>query len=166
MICPYCGANDDRVIDSRASDAGKVVRRRRQCNVCEKRFTTYERVEETAGLVVIKRDGSRVPFEREKIMRGVQLACGKRPIPEDAKAALIDAVDEEVHQEFDREVPSSVIGEKVMQRLKDLDEVAYVRFASEHYQFGSVGDIRRHAEELETRVKDSKNQQRLFTPEG
>ncbi len=166
MICPYCSANDDRVIDSRASEAGKVVRRRRQCNVCEKRFTTYERVEETAGLVVIKRDGSRVPFDRERIMRGVQLACGKRPIPEDDKAALVDAVDDEIHQDFDREVPSSVIGEKVMRRLKDLDEVAYVRFASEHYQFGTVGDIRRHAEELETRVKDSKNQQPLFSPDS
>jgi transcriptional repressor NrdR len=141
------------------------VRRRRQCNVCEKRFTTYERVEETAGLVVIKRDGSRVSFDREKIMRGVQLACGKRPIAEDAKSAIVDAVDEEVHRDFDREVPSSVIGEKVMQRLKDLDEVAYVRFASEHYQFNSVGDMRRHAEELEARVKDVKNQQRLFTAE-
>ncbi len=165
MICPYCSANDDRVIDSRASDGGKVVRRRRQCNVCEKRFTTYERVEETAGLVVIKRDGSRVPFDREKIMRGVQLACGKRAIPEDAKSAVVDAVDEEVHRDFDREVPSSVIGEKVMQRLKDLDEVAYVRFASEHYQFNSVGEMRRHAEELEARVRDVKNQQRLFTAE-
>ena len=165
MICPYCSANDDRVIDSRASDGGKVVRRRRQCNVCEKRFTTYERVEETAGLFVIKRDGSRVPFDREKIMRGVQLACGKRAIPEDAKSAVVDAVDEEVHRDFDREVPSSVIGEKVMQRLKDLDEVAYVRFASEHYQFNSVGEMRRHAEELEARVRDVKNQQRLFTGE-
>lgn len=166
MICPYCNANDDRVIDSRASEAGKVVRRRRQCNVCEKRFTTYERVEETAGLVVIKRDGSRVPFDRERIVRGVQLACGKRPIPEDNKAALVDAVDDEIHQDFDREVPSSVIGEKVMRRLKDLDEVAYVRFASEHYQFGTVGEIRRHAEELETRVKDAKNQQPLFSPDA
>ena len=111
-----------------------MVRRRRQCNVCEKRFTTYERVEETAGLVVIKRDGSRVPFDRERIMRGVQLACGKRAVPEAAKVALVDAVDEEVHRDFDREVPSSVIGEKVMQRLKDRNVGTGIHFRAVHEQ--------------------------------
>ena len=162
MHCPFCASENTRVVDSRYVRDQNSTRRRRRCDDCERRFTTYERVEETAGLVVIKRDGSRVPFDRERIVRGVQLACGKRPIPEDDKAALVDAVDDEIHQDFDREVPSSVIGEKVMRRLKDLDEVAYVRFASEHYQFGTVGEIRRHAEELETRVKDAKNQQPLF----
>lgn len=162
MICPYCNANDDRVIDSRASDAGKVVRRRRQCNVCRKRFTTYERVEETARLVVIKRDGSRVPFDRERVLRGVQLACGKRPIAEAAKVALVDAVEEEVHQEYEREVASADIGLKVMARLRDLDEVAYVRFASEHFQFRNAGDIAQQIEELRQRVKDVKDQQPLF----
>ena len=164
MICPFCNANDDRVIDSRSTDAGKVVRRRRVCNVCDKRFTTYERVEETARLVVIKRDGSRVPFEREKALRGVQMACGKRPIPEAAKIALVDAVEEEVHQEYDREVESAVIGLKVMARLRDLDEVAYVRFASEHYQFRNAGDISRQIEELRSRVRDVKDQRPLFDP--
>jgi transcriptional repressor NrdR len=162
MICPFCAANDDRVIDSRASDAGKVVRRRRACNKCGKRFTTYERVEETARLTVVKRDGSRVPFDREKILRGVQAACGKRPIPEEAKLALVDEVDEEAHHEFDREAPSSAIGEKVMAKLRDLDEVAYVRFASEHYRFTSAAEMVREAEELKGRVKDMKNQRPLF----
>lgn len=162
MICPYCKSNDDRVIDSRSSDAGKVVRRRRECNACSKRFTTYERVEETTGLVVIKRDGSRVPYDRERIRRGVRMACGKRPIPEDRKAALIDGVDEEVHRDFEREVPSEVIGQKVMSRLRELDEVAFLRFASEHYKFESLSDLKRQLEELEARVKDVKDQQRLF----
>jgi transcriptional repressor NrdR len=162
VICPYCNANDDRVIDSRSTDAGKVVRRRRACNVCNKRFTTYERVEETARLVVIKRDGSRVPFEREKVLKGVQYACGKRPIAEAAKLALVDAVEEEVHQEFDREVSSADIGLKVMAKLRDLDEVAYVRFASEHFQFKNAGDIAQQIEELRQRVKDVKDQRPLF----
>lgn len=165
MICPYCQANDDRVIDSRASEAGRVVRRRRECNACNKRFTTYERVEETAGLVVIKRDGTRTPFDREKIMRGVQLACGKRPIGEDAKTTLVDAVDEEVHREYDREVPSTDIAQRVMIKLRDLDEVAFVRYASEHYQFTTLEEIRLQVEELASRPKDVKDQQRLFTAE-
>lgn len=162
MICPFCAHNDDKVIDSRASDGGRVVRRRRQCLKCKRRFTTYERVEETARLTVIKRDGSREPFDREKILRGVQAACGKRPIPEDAKVALADAVEEEVYQEFDREAPSKAIGEKVMERLRHLDEVAFVRFASEHHQFQSAGEIAQQVKELDERPRDVKNQRPLF----
>ncbi|MGD9693797.1 MAG: transcriptional regulator NrdR [Phycisphaerales bacterium] len=162
MMCPFCNASDDRVIDSRASEGGRVVRRRRECNVCSKRFTTYERVEATARLMVVKRDGTRTPFEREKVLKGVQAACGKRAVGEDAILALVDLVEEEAHQEFDREVTSAAIAEKVMRRLKTLDEVAYVRYASEHYQFRDAAEIMRELEALRARIKDVKEQQPLF----
>ncbi len=162
MICPFCYANDDRVIDSRSSDGGRVIRRRRQCNVCEKRFTTYERLEEIARLTVIKKDGSRVAFSREQVLRGVQAACGKRPVPEDSKRELVDNVEDELHRRFDREVESRIIGELVAERLKGLDEIAYVRFASEYYQFRNVGDILTELQAISDRVKDVKDQQPLF----
>lgn len=162
MICPYCDHNDDKVIDSRASDAGKVVRRRRECLKCGKRFTTYERVEETTRLVVVKRDGSRVPFLAENVLKGITAACGKRPIPQETKQRIVDEVEEELFREFEREVPSRIIGEKVMQRLRGLDEVAYVRYASEYFQFQSVGEFERELKELKERPKEVKDQQKLF----
>lgn len=166
MICPYCEKNDDKVIDSRASDAGKVIRRRRECLACHKRFTTYERVEETARLTVVKRDGTRVPFSRENVLKGVMAACGKRPIPEEKKLALVDEVEEELHRQFDREVPSRAIGELVAAKLRELDEIAYVRFASEYYQFQSVGQVIEELKELGARTKDVKDQARLFGETG
>lgn len=162
MICPFCGANEDKVIDSRASEAGRVIRRRRQCLKCGKRFTTYERVEESVRLTVVKRDGSREAFSRENILRGIKSACGKRPVPEEAKIAIVDEVEDEIHKRFDREVSSRDIGELVAAKLRDLDEIAYVRFASEYYQFRDVGEIMRQLEELNAHVRDSKHQQRLF----
>lgn len=162
MMCPFCSGSDDRVIDSRASEGGRVVRRRRECNACGKRFTTYERVEATARLMVVKRDGTRTPFEREKVLKGVQAACGKRAVAEDVILALVEGVEEEAHQEFDREINSAAIAEKVMRRLKTLDEVAYVRYASEHYQFRDAAEIMQELESLRARVKDVKAQQPLF----
>lgn len=162
MLCPYCNANNDKVIDSRESDGAKVVRRRRECVACERRFTTYERVEQTARLTVIKRDGSHVPFNRENLMRGVQTACGKRPIPEEAKELAVSDIEDEVHREFDREVPSEEIGRRVMARLRDLDEVAYIRFASEYHQFRNVDELRRELDELARHTKDVKDQKPLF----
>lgn len=162
MICPYCNANDDKVIDSRASDAGKIIRRRRECLACSKRFTTYERVEETTRLMVIKRDGSRVPFNRANVLKGVQAACGKRPIAEDAKERIASDVEEEIVKEFDREVPSLIIGQRVSARLKDLDEIAYVRFASEYHQFRDARELMEELRRLNERTKDVKDQQRLF----
>jgi transcriptional repressor NrdR len=166
MICPFCGIDDDKVIDSRSSEGGRVIRRRRQCLGCQKRFTTYERVEETVRLTVIKKDGSRVAFSRENILRGVLTACGKRPIPEEAKARLVEEVEDELHKKFDREVESRAIGELVALKLRDLDEIAYVRFASEYYSFRSVGEILKELEDLSQRVKDLKDQQRLFGDDG
>ncbi|MBI1189123.1 MAG: transcriptional repressor NrdR [Tepidisphaera sp.] len=162
MICPFCAKDDDKVIDSRASDGGKSIRRRRECLACRRRFTTYERVEQTARVMVIKRDGTRQPFDRDKIMRGIVSACGKRPISEEIKQRLVDEVDELVHREFDREAPSEFIGEKVMEKLRDIDEVAYIRFASEYYQFRSVQEIRKQLELLDGRPRDVKQQTKLF----
>ena len=139
-----------------------MVRRRRECLKCERRFTTYERVEQTARLVVVKRDGTRVPFQRDNIMRGIMSACGKRPISEEVKEKIADDVEEELHREFDREVESRVIGERVMARLRDIDEVAYIRFASEYLKFKSVDDIIHTLASLNARPKDVKEQQRLF----
>ncbi|MCA9274347.1 MAG: transcriptional repressor NrdR [Phycisphaerales bacterium] len=162
MICPYCEANDDKVIDSRASDGGKVIRRRRECIACQKRFTTYERVEQSTRLLVVKKDGTREPFDREKISGSIHAACGKRKIPAHTLSAMIDEIEEELHRQFEREVETRIIGERVMVRLKDADEVAYIRFASEYYQFRNVDDISRQIQELNARIKDVKNQQSLF----
>lgn len=162
MQCPICGEDDDKVIDSRASEAGKVIRRRRECLRCHRRFTTYERVEHAQRLTVVKRDGTHQPFNRESILRGVQAACGKRPIAEDRKARLVDEVEDELHREFDREVESRTIGERVMSKLKDIDEVAWVRFASEYYRFKSVDELKQQLQLLDDRTRDVKDQQKLF----
>jgi transcriptional repressor NrdR len=162
VICPYCSTNDDKVIDSRSSEGGRVIRRRRQCIKCKKRFTTYERVEQTARLMVIKRDGTHVPFSRESILRGIQVACGKRNIPEEVKEKIVDEVEEELHREFEREVPSQVIGARVMLRLRHVDEVAYIRFASEYLKLNSAGELMAELDELSRRPRDVKDQQALF----
>jgi transcriptional repressor NrdR len=160
--CPFCGRDDDKVIDSRSSEAGRVIRRRRECAGCQRRFTTYERVEQTHRLMVAKRDGTRQPFNRDNIMRSVQAACGKRRVTEEAIARMVDSVEDELHREYDREVPSNIVGERVMRKLRDLDEVAWVRFASEYFKFKSVDELRQQLELLEGRVRDVKDQTRLF----
>jgi len=162
MICPYCNSNDDRVVDSRSSEGGKVVRRRRECLKCERRFTTYERVEHAASLTVIKRDERRESFSREKILSGIHAACGKRKIPEAIKERIADEVEDEVQREYDREVPSDVIGRLVMNKLADIDHVAFIRFASEYYQGVGLEDIMRQLEELNNRPVSLPDQQKLF----
>jgi transcriptional repressor NrdR len=162
VICPYCGEDNDRVIDSRASEAGAVIRRRRECVACGKRFTTYERVEKTHRLMVVKKDGSRVPFNVENITRGVQAACGKRPIPEDVKNDLVQELDDALHREFDREVPSVEIGKRVAARLRDIDSIAYIRYASEYYDFRTLDDFAAELTELRARVPNLPNQRDLF----
>lgn len=140
MICPHCGSDNDRVLDSRASDDGRSIRRRRFCMQCEKRFTTYERVEQYQ-LKVIKKDGVREPFLREKIERGVERACWKRPISDDQIRSLASQVEADLQSDAELEVASSQIGRMVMQRLADLDQVAYVRFASVYREFTDVEDF-------------------------
>jgi transcriptional repressor NrdR len=160
--CPYCSDNDDRVIDSRLSEGGSAIRRRRKCNGCSRRFTTYERVEGVNRLKVIKRDGSRVPFCPDNVRRSIELACGKRPISEADRSRLAEQVEEEIHRTFDGEIESIEIGRQVSTRLRDLDEIAYIRFASEYEKFRSVSDILDMAQQLAQRVKDVKEQQPLF----
>lgn len=166
MICPYCGCDDGRVIDSRGSEGGAAIRRRRQCNDCGRRFTTYERVEEGAKLMVVKHDGRREAFDIAKIRRALDLACGKRPVADSAKQHLVEVVEDAIHREFDREVDSTYIGRIVANNLRDIDEIAYIRFASEYEEFKSVGDILETVRQLSERVRDAKDQQRLFDDEG
>jgi len=163
MICPYCDANDDQVIDSRSSEQGRVIRRRRQCKKCGKRFTTYERVETASKLMVVKRDGRREPFDIEKVLAGIVAACGKRPVPEAARRRIADQVEEDLNRAYDREAPSRVIGERVMVHLRDVDEVAYIRYASEYHRFQDTGEILEEVEKLKTRIKDDPSQAPLFS---
>jgi len=165
VICPYCGRADDRVIDSRASDGGLVIRRRRECLACHRRYTTYERVEKTHRLMVVKKDGSRVPFNAENILQGVQAACGKRPIPEAVKDNLVQEIEDELHREFDREVPSTEVGKRVAARLREIDGIAYIRYASEYYAFGTLEEFAAELSDLQSRVKNLPNQRELFTAE-
>jgi len=134
MRCPYCRSDNDRVVDSRSAEDASVIRRRRECLVCSRRYTTYERVEDLP-LRVIKKDGSRVPFDRKKIMAGLHKACEKRPISTDQLEAVVQSIEDEVNERAEKEVPSSLVGELVMQRLRELDNVAYVRFASVYREF-------------------------------
>ena len=162
VICPYCGAFNDKVIDSRSSDGGLVIRRRRECLGCSKRFTTYERVEKTSRLMVVKKDGRREPFDPQKILSGVQSACGKRPIAEERKLQLVQVVEDELHREFDREVDSAEVGRRVAARLREIDQIAYIRFASEYYNFRSLDDITDEVSVLKSRPVELPNQEPLF----
>ncbi len=148
MRCPYCHDNDDKVIDSRSSDGGKAIRRRRQCNACNKRFTTYEHIERQARLNVVKRDGARVPYDREKLASGIQKACYKRPIPAEKLVQLVDAVEEDLFRLGEREVPSIDIGRRVAEHLKRLDQVAYIRFASVYMQVRNIDDLLEEVREV------------------
>ena len=144
MKCPYCGCEESKVIDSRPTDDGERIRRRRECLKCGKRFTTYEMVE-SFPLMVIKRDESREPFDREKLRSGIMRACEKRPVSMGMIDKIVDSIERKLQNSFDREVTSNVIGEYAMEMLRETDEVAYVRFASVYRQFK---DINTFMEEL------------------
>lgn len=141
MRCPFCKEDRDRVVDSRSSDAGRVIRRRRQCLVCKKRFTTYEKIGESFKLYVIKKDNSRVPYDRDKIIAGLQKACYKRSVSAEQTQQIADKVEEDVFRNFDKEVSSAFIGESVMKHLRSIDKVAYIRFASVYRQFQDAGEL-------------------------
>ena len=145
MRCPFCRAEDDKVVDSRAGDDGASIRRRRECLACKRRYTTYERIERQT-LVVLKKGGGREPFDRDKIKRGLARACWKRPVTEDEIEGVVAALEGGLYGEYEGEVPSPVIGERLMELLRDLDQVAYVRFASVYREFK---DIRDFVDELE-----------------
>ena len=147
MKCPFCLHEDDKVIDSRSSNEGKSVRRRRECLKCKKRFTTYEYVEEVP-LMVIKKDGRRESFDRNKIISGILKACEKRPVSVEKVEALVDRVEKELQKSFDKEVKAQVVGELVMEHLHKLDEVAYVRFASVYRQFKDINQFMKELKDL------------------
>lgn len=137
MKCPFCGHENTRVIDSRPAEENNSIRRRRVCDECEKRFTTYEKIE-TIPLIIIKKDNNREAYDRSKIEKGVVRACHKRPISADQISQLVDEVETEIFNMEEREIPSSYIGELVMNKLKDLEAVAYVRFASVYREFKDI----------------------------
>ena len=147
MRCPKCGCQDDKVIDSRASREGATIRRRRQCLGCGFRFTTYEEVEHD-GLVVLKHDGRREEFSKEKLLAGIKKACQKRPISPKVVEDLVERIVNEVTDKYEREVPAEVIGKLVMDALRGLDEVAYVRFASVYRRFQEATDFVQEVKKL------------------
>jgi len=150
MKCPFCHQDNDRVVDTRTSDDGYVIRRRRLCCGCAKRFTTFERIESTS-VRVVKRDGSRMPFDREKLRQGLERACWKRPITDSQISTMIARIEEAIDAAFETEVDSKFIGEQAMQLLCELDQVAYVRFASVYRKFQDARDF---AQELGIMLKN------------
>ena len=157
MRCPYCENRDTKVIDSRHTEEGHAIRRRRECEKCGKRFTTYEKIEETV-LVVIKKDGSRETFDRNKILSGIIKACEKRPVALSEMEAVIDDIERGLNNMMEKEVKSTFIGELVMEKLRDLDEVAYVRFASVYRQFTDINTFINEIEKLIGNKKEMKEE--------
>ena len=154
MKCPYCENEDSKVIDSRHTEDGKAIRRRRECEECGRRFTTYEKVEEMI-LMVIKKDGSRQAFDRNKLLNGIIRACEKRPVSIADMEKIVDDIERGLNNMMEKEIDSNFIGELVMERLKDLDEVAYVRFSSVYRQFTDVNTFVQEVERLLTTKKDN-----------
>lgn len=142
MKCPYCGSSDTRVVDKREPEDKKAVRRRRECTKCGKRFTTYERVE-TLDILVIKKDGLREPFDRDKVRSGIVKACIKRPVTAEQIDKITDEVEAEIRLKPEKEIPSKKIGELVISKLKKLDKVAYIRFASIYREFADLADFQK-----------------------
>ena len=140
MKCPYCGVDDDKVVDSRSMNEGRFIRRRRECLGCEKRFTTYEHVDNIT-VMVIKRDKRREPFQREKLVNGIRVACRKRPVSEDQIEEIAGQIEMKINSQFEKEIDASQLGQIVMEQLRKLDQVAYVRFASVYRQFKDVNQF-------------------------
>ncbi|MBN1393142.1 MAG: transcriptional repressor NrdR [Sedimentisphaerales bacterium] len=161
MRCPFCKEDRDRVVDSRSSDTGRVIRRRRQCLACKKRFTTYEKIGESFRLCVVKKDGSRIPYDRDKVIAGLQKACYKRPVSAEQIQQVADKVEEDIFRNSDKEVSSAFVGESVMKHLRGIDKVAYIRFASVYRDFEDAGDL---IEEVSQAIQEAEyvNQPKLF----
>ncbi|HUY97830.1 MAG TPA: transcriptional regulator NrdR [Verrucomicrobiae bacterium] len=147
MRCPYCQSHDLRVVDSRDSETGEAIRRRRACNACQKRFTTYERVE-TVPFYIVKKDGRREDFDRHKLFSGLMTACKKRDISPDRISSLVEGIEAELRGRGRSELPSVEVGELVMQRLRELDDVAYVRFASVYRSFRDLSEVKHEIDQL------------------
>lgn len=161
MRCPKCGEVEDKVIDSRLSKDGDCIRRRRECVVCNFRFTTYEQVER-ADMRVIKRDGRGEPFDRHKLFNGIAKACEKRPINIEILEKTVEEIIHDLETNYDREIASQLIGAKVMEKLHQLDEVAYVRYASVYRHFQDIGEFIHEIQLLERRTKTNTLQSELF----
>lgn len=155
MKCPFCAELENKVIDSRLSNQGAVIRRRRECLECTRRFTTYERVEEILPMVV-KKDGRRESYDRAKVLSGLQLACQKRPVSAEQLEGVADGIERRLQETGEKEVPSTMIGEAVMRELAKLDEVAYVRFASVYRSFKDLGEFMSELKELISERKPKK----------
>ena len=163
MQCPFCGENDGRVVDSRSSEGGRVVRRRRQCEACGRRFTTYERPEEGPVRVsVIKRDGSRQPYARDKIIAGLKRACYKRRVSDEQIRGIVEHAEEEIFRNYDKEVPSSFIGDVVSDALREVDKIAYIRFASVYRDFRDLAELIEAARQADASPAVGPEQEELF----
>ncbi len=156
MKCPFCENDDTKVIDSRHTEEGHAIRRRRECDVCGKRFTTYEKIEEMV-LMVVKKDGSREAFDRNKVMNGIIKACEKRPVSADEIDRIVSEIERGLNNMMEKEIPSTFIGELIMEQLQQVDEVAYVRFASVYRQFTDVSTFVAEIEKLLGNKKKGKN---------
>jgi transcriptional repressor NrdR len=160
MKCPFCGNMENKVIDSRLSKDGQVIRRRRECNDCGKRFTTYERIEEVLPMVV-KADGRREPFDHTKIVAGIRAACEKRPVPLSEIEELVDDIEKQLQETGEKEVEAATIGEEVLVRLSEIDDVAYIRYAS---IFRNFKDLEEFTRELNSLVEERARRAELGTP--
>ncbi|MHC4231434.1 MAG: transcriptional regulator NrdR [Planctomycetota bacterium] len=141
MRCPFCKEDNDKVIDSRSSEGGRIIRRRRECIECGRRFTTYEKIGESFKLNVVKKDGTRVPYDRDKLIAGLQKACYKRSVPAEKIQEVADRIEEEIFRNYDKEVSALFVGEQAMRFLRKVDKVAYIRFASVYRDFTDAGDL-------------------------
>jgi transcriptional repressor NrdR len=160
--CPYCKEDDDKVIDSRSSEGGRVIRRRRQCLKCDRRFTTYEKIGESFKLNVVKKDGTRMPYDRYKLITGLQKACYKRPVSAEKIQEIADHIEEEIFRQFDREVSTLFLGEQAMKYLRKVDKVAYIRFASVYREFTDADDLLDEVSHFISQP-DSSDQPNLFS---
>lgn len=152
MRCPFCGSKEDKVLDSRESPDGDTIKRRRECKHCGRRYTTFEQIEELV-LYVVKSDNSREPFRREKVLKGMQIACTGRPVPQDTLEHAAEEIERMLYNRLEREVPSKEIGEMVMERLRSIDQVAYVRFASVYRQFEDATQFKEIVNMLRKKAK-------------
>jgi transcriptional repressor NrdR len=159
MKCPFCKEDRDKVVDSRSSDGGRVIRRRRLCLMCRKRFTTYEKIGESFKLYVVKKDNTRVPYDRNKIVEGLQKACYKRPVSIEQVQRITDKTEESIFRNFEKEVSSAFIGERVMKYLRRIDKVAYIRFASVYRDFKDAGELMK---ELSETIDDTDHASQLM----
>ncbi|MHC5103812.1 MAG: transcriptional regulator NrdR [Planctomycetota bacterium] len=141
MRCPFCKEDNDKVIDSRSSEGGRIIRRRRECIECGRRFTTYEKIGESFKLNVVKKDGTRVPYDRDKLIAGLHKACYKRSVPAEKIQEVADRIEEEIFRNYDKEVSALFVGEQAMRFLRKVDKVAYIRFASVYRDFTDAGDL-------------------------